>query len=584
MEWNCIDGDGCSEDTHANTKQKAQQLVELLGGEIDLFRKELFTIESYGTIKKYFDEMKYSKSTRRSYLSAICRYMSLAGEADTIFHSQLSQLYTTDKKQYNMSDAEYDQMISTLITLIDKPGLCAVRCMAAMLYYELAESISLTDLISTHNKACDEHYIDTDKLVWVVRKRKKDVLVPLSVEFVSKMANIVGDTEYIVGRKYPTVSSVSQSFINTTGYSYNALKTIINNKRKESAVPVHAVNDLVAPSGKPRIDKQYMSWDDCYDQQCDEETRNIQERHVKTLQSLFSSDTDVFLWGVFASDESYEKVNTFLDTHEMENSKTYKDETKRSYMSSLCKYLERSNISSIYYDKYFKQQSFIKSIIDATEKPPVIKFEDILPRIKKVVDDDNRISGFRVLCAMILCNIDFTTDDTVEVNEHEMGVLRPSDLKNTSFTDDGVHSYIDIQQKKWYIRDRFTKNKKGREIVVSDEFVNLLSSIFKNDYPEWMLINKRGERYNKMSAISKMFRDYIKVTFGEIRASYVSFRNRTAGMDEKRKLAENMGHSMKTAITDYHRSETSDAAQPDVPKKTITIRLKPIILKKVNIE
>jgi hypothetical protein len=559
MEWNCIDNDGRSEETHVDLKRRVQRMVELLGGESDLFRKELFTEDSYGVIEKHFNDMGYSTNTRRGYLSAICRYMSLSGETDTIFHNQLIHLFSPDKKEYMMSDTEYDTMVGSLTSIIDKPGLCVVRCMSALLYYGLADVISLKVLINTHVGVCSDHYIDMDNLVWIVRTpRKGDIKVPLSLEFVSKMTNIIGKTDYIVGKKYPSVTSPSQSFKNTTGYTYVALKSILNDRRIVVQEPVIDVKESVVLSGKPKITvsyKQYMSWDDCYDNQCDEKTRQIQERHVKTLQAELTPRTDVFMWGLFASDGSYEKVNTYLDNHEMNSGKTYADETKRSYMSSLCKYLERSNISSAYYEKYFKQQSSIKTTIMATEKPAITPFEEILPRVKKIIDDDNRVAGFRVLCAMIYCNIDFTTDDSIRVNEQEIGVLRPADLKNTSFTDDGVHSYIDIQKKIWYIRDRFTKNKKARELIVPDNFIVLLSGIFKNNYPEWMLINKKGERYNKMSAISKMFRDYVKVKFDDIRASYVSYRNRTANMDDKRKLAENMGHSMKTAITDYHRIE-----------------------------
>jgi hypothetical protein len=282
----------------------------------------------------------------------------------------------------------------------------------------------------------------------------------------------------------------------------------------------------------------------------------LQHRNVKLLVRLLVNKDDLFYPAAFESVEAFEKIKTFLESPNPEReSKTYTLETRMNFLNALCKFMHNTpDFKATVYNKYCAYRDELKVKTMGREKPAVVPFTSLLPNLIKMVTDRKKVAGFRILCSMIVNNMNLV-DDAEGVAESP-GVLRMSDLKNTRFQDDGEHSYLDLTAKKWHIQSTYTKNKKERLITVPDNFVADVKAIYQNNMPEWLLLDKAGHPYTNLNSLTNMFRVYLGIKFTDIRASYTTYRHAlpVTTVGEIKKLSTSMGHSMRTVQSAYLRT------------------------------
>ena len=276
---------------------------------------------------------------------------------------------------------------------------------------------------------------------------------------------------------------------------------------------------------------------------------------VKSLTSFLTGKEDRFYYTAFESLEAVDRIRTFLESPQKDKqNKTYTFETRKNYINSLCKYLSMTpDFNVAIYDKYSAYQRELKLQTICRERPKVVEFTTLIPALTKIVKTESLVPGFRIICSMILNNINLVEDAD---NDATPGVLRMSDLKFTRLQDDGEHSYMDLNGKVLHIKSKYTKNKEARSIALPEKFIADIKQIFPDKLPEWLLINKSGERYDKLSSLSNMFQKYLNVKFIDVRASYTTYRHSTANastVGELTTLCHNMGHSMRTAQSEYVR-------------------------------
>lgn len=181
-------------------------------------------------------------------------------------------------------------------------------------------------------------------------------------------------------------------------------------------------------------------------------------------------------------------------------------------------------------------------------------FLDLYQDIKRVYETSNHKS-LRVLCLVVLSNV-CENNGKLLISEQEIGVIRPSDLINTKFVDDGKHSYLDLQSRNWLIRKGQTKNKMERLLCISETLSKGIEEIYENKLPEYMIVSKNGKQYS--GSMSDVIKEHVGCTFDEIRSSYFSWRERTvADRTELLRLCHRQGHKFSTAMMNYKRVHAS---------------------------
>ena len=302
----------------------------------------------------------------------------------------------------------------------------------------------------------------------------------------------------------------------------------------------------------PKLNSETTPWEHYRDNR--ESSWKKQEQQVKSLHVLLGArkDADGFQGNLFQSDASYDQVKNYLV-----DVKKYKNETIRSYLSSLCKYLEKTpGLDADTHSKFFKLQleyaaKCEQDVCDNQESK--VDFEQLIPIMRAKLADPEVNRNVRILCAMIISDI----NDQDEPDNNN-GVLRPSDLMATKFVDDGDHSFLDMEKQTWLIRSNHTKNKKERSLNIP-RFTKHLKEIFVNEQqlPPFLICTQEGEKMAP-SSTSEVFKKTVGYTLLDCRSSYVTYRTKKGMlMCERSALSLNMGHKIKTAIT-YYQKQSSE--------------------------
>ena len=140
--------------------------------------------------------------------------------------------------------------------------------------------------------------------------------------------------------------------------------------------------------------------------------------------------------------------------------------------------------------------------------------------------------------------------------ETAIGLVRISDLIFMKFKNEG-ESYIDILNKRAVILAEKTKNGSGREIKLSEQFIEGIKQIYDNQIPEWLISTKEGKPYKTPNGVRK----YIVQAFGyspkTIRAMYATYlHDLNIPMPAFRRICDNMGHSHQTSVVEYVHKNT----------------------------
>lgn len=225
--------------------------------------------------------------------------------------------------------------------------------------------------------------------------------------------------------------------------------------------------------------------------------------------------------------------------------------TKLNYVTAICVLLDYT--AGVLYSEYtILRMELELHIAKENMQRKVPCFTEVIKSIRKCYDDETTIESVRIMCLVILNNV-IGDNDNLQVKNiaTETGVLRPSDLINTTFDTDGVESYISIKDKLWVIKKGCTKNKQDRILSIDDDFIEGIQSIYKYRLPNY-LVTAKGEKYT--GSMSDVIKQYTGYNFDTIRASYFTWRNKiTKDRKELIELCRRQGHKYSTAMMNYNR-------------------------------
>lgn len=551
-----------------------------------LFQPDLFKQKAVAVLS--FLTKEYKLNTQRTYLTALSKI-------DPIYKEHLSELnkaYVVSKNAHSplrSSEVDYLALTKQINSTIENPrALLGLRIMCALIKYDL--DVSLLQMIKTRFIPGDNYY---DGKVWNLDNQTK-VYPPGAFNM------FVADREYLVidtkGQPYEHIQSLSKSFQTVFHTGFVKTKTMFKNppvkkvlKLKKTPLPKIKLklkkkvlsefqvakyetgfSKIVLKSENSEIpnlpkklklkpkqpEMKSRPWTDYNDPSILPESNETHLTKVKGLTMVLTGKDDRFYYSAFEAPDALARIRSYLENpHSVRQEKAYTFETQKNYINSLCKFISKTpEFNAAIYDTYSAYQRELKLKTICRERPKVVPFLTLVPALAKVVSNKKLVPGFRIICALILNNINLAEDSD---NDETPGVLRMSDLKYTRFQDDGEHSYIDLNGKQLHIKSKYTKNKEARSIALPANFITNVKEIYPGVLPEWLLINKSGERYDTLSSLSNMFQKYLQVKFVEVRASYTTYRHSTANastVGELTDLCHTMGHSMRTAQAEYVRN------------------------------
>jgi len=550
-----------------NKKKIIHIQKEVLNISDERFYPEAFSQKEAGEKIMSFLTDKYKPNTQRTYLTILAKIHPMYKDRLTF----LNKAYVVTKKDNHInsiSQEDYQTFVKCVDHTINNPqALIGLRVMSALLKYDL--DVSLLQMIKTRLNPSNasnpsNHY---DGKTWHLDNGLK-VYPP------AEFNRLLSNREYLVvdskGQPYSQIQSLSKSF--QTLFKKNGftkMKTIFKNPpTKSETVKRKKVPFKLKPKFKfkpkiklklklklPKIPKS-KPWEDYNDPEILPESNLTHLTKVKRLTLFLTGKDDRFYYTAFESLSAVDRIRAYLEGTHL-NDKIYTFETRKNYINSLCKFISMTpEFNVTIYDKYSAYQRELKLQTICRERKKVVEFTTLLPGLTKIVQNPKLVPGFRIICSMIRNNINLADDSD---NDETPGVLRMSDLKYTRFYDDGEHSFMDIKGKVLHIKSKYTKNKKARSITLPDNFITDIKQIYpdQDKLPDWLLINKSGERYDKLSSLSNMFHKWLNVNFIDIRASYTTYRHSTSNastIGDIKTLCHNMGHSMATAQKEYVRN------------------------------
>jgi hypothetical protein len=335
-------------------------------------------------------------------------------------------------------------------------------------------------------------------------------------------------------------------------------KPVVSQKQaSDKPKPVVDIQEQQPPAKKPKKKSNIIAWSDTIPEDTvRQQTKELHVRQVRKLQEnalAVSADTGMD-WKAFNTLNAYYRVMAYLESPTANKGKPFSAHTKRSYLSSLCKLLSAvEEFNASIFSKYSRSEEEYQHAIDAAGDESnaggrgTIDFEAYIPKLRSTVRNKKVIPYVRVLCAWIISDLD---DNNQPDNLN--GVLRPSDLMETRFVDDGKHNYLDMANKRWFIRGTNTKNGVTRTLQV-ERFCDYLNEIYGSDKPDYLLVNRKGRKMEHSYA-SANFKTVVGVPYTQFRKAYYDFRNKKGiRQAQLTVLSRNMGHAPKTAITVYQQ-------------------------------
>ena len=176
--------------------------------------------------------------------------------------------------------------------------------------------------------------------------------------------------------------------------------------------------------------------------------------------------------------------------------------------------------------------------INPSEKTDIMPWEDMLITLREQLTQ----TGLGSACSLLVTYL------------HGYA-LRLGDVTHTSIHEDVGINWLDTDNKIWYIRQNFTKQRKARQFSVTQEYIDELLPYL---HPSGYLICKRnGQRYQNCNM--KTLR--LNFTVNNVRNSYETFNQSRSDIDqtEKSRISnEVLGHTTSIAIAHYTRNELAN--------------------------
>lgn len=207
--------------------------------------------------------------------------------------------------------------------------------------------------------------------------------------------------------------------------------------------------------------------------------------------------------------------------------------------------------------EYSKQLNSVK-----TSSVVAFDTDDYLKQIEKVMleSDDTNI---KVLARISLCD--------------ELAGIRMDDLVSTRLLASEEYSWIDIENKTWHIKAKYTKNNKDRSFKIPVDFLEFLKTLKRS----WLLCTKQGSPYKNPRYMLQKFRKEFGFNYGQLRKTAVQSISDQNDLSLNKKKANVLGHRVETEMTRYTKSDKKMYILRGLPgsgKSTLANKLGGVIL------
>lgn len=462
-------------------------------------------------IRDILDNQNIGDGRRSDYVRSICSLMKSLEEKHDDYCKLLREY---SRKSHQFSEAEEIDLtkLSKIAT-----GEIAADQSVRLLCIILLDGLDLT-LKDVHGylSGMVSGMVDNAAKLWVVNEKRYVAS--------DQLLDVLADLK--LGGNVMTYRDISSKFKSVTGFTYSSIRRNVCSKSKPKRVSIKKVS-AAQPNNEMRV---ILS-------------EKIVSIHLDNLSRMWSK-----LYGDDALDYNrYDTLECYDKVCELEG---LSRNTKINYVTAICILLEE--IGGRLYNEYkLYQQELQLDEYRSNLKRSVPWFPELYVQLKRV-NETSENKSLRVLCLVVLSNVS-ECDGELKVNPEETGVLRPSDLINTKFIDDGINSHMDISGRKWIIRSGCTKNKVERVLNVSDQLTEGVRKIYDDKLPEYMIVAKNGKQYS--GSMSDVIKQNVGYTFDEIRASYFSWRERTeSNRKDLLELCRRQGHKYSTAMMNYKRN------------------------------
>jgi hypothetical protein len=366
---------------------------------------------------------------------------------------------------------------------------------------------------------------------------------------VSHAKTVCGDIwllEYKGTQRYTSIKNISREFSGATGdIPFKELRMYYHAHKKQKKPEVVPVPKKVSVCLREEATVDPVAI--CENMDIANSSKRVYVGNVMQLQRVVLGEHTKFRMSKFCTQEVYDKV----EKHITEISPN----VACNEMVALCRILETGKAPAEYCVKYHNLVNICNQRASLMPRKATRDFMEILGEIKRVYESHKTSVSLRVIMLVVMHSIMGT--------EFDIGVLRLHDFINTKLRYDDQYSYIDLDQREWYIRKECTKNKDERIIKLSGEFVDQLGELYADIPTEWMVFMERDKdnrrippkKYNTTDSLTEMVERRLGCSITEIRASYVSYihKENVFPIDKCIKLAKNMGHRHITAMDDYIR-------------------------------
>lgn len=518
----------------------------------------------------------YEMSTRQNMLTAVSKFVGIVTNSkNTVEYRDIINKYdialkeqTAKRKDTCEHDIKEIHMRLEKIAYAKKGVMTGVRVLASLLRYgnyTMINKIKLSTLPQTF--MVDDrtnHYLDVQNKIWYLRKTGvefKQIEVP--DEFFIPITDILETYDClgtVSGACYADAQaggqSISNAFSKLMGMTYTTVKAACEKhlgtvpKQEESIEPVpeQKLKPKIVVKKKDNVaegetvpkkitipvkKKEQLSYEWAYFDRV--ESDKIHIRLVKNVMGAIFCKTDKFYVEMIDTPEG-------LTAFKEEIQKLSSIHTRCNVCNAMCKLLEHVAAKQYINFTIFRDECALdrKRIVK-----PSVEFSVVLQNLKCACNDTKICKAVRVMCLLIL-------ESYGDGKNGETGVLRPSDLLNTKFTDDGEHSYIDINTRILHIKEKYTKNSNGRDLQLSEGFIAGLYKIYGNILPSTVLCQDNLDPYKDTSNICRNFKRAVGYKFDDVRASYLAYRRQNVECPEElRELCRREGHSVSTALEYY---------------------------------
>lgn len=259
-------------------------------------------------------------------------------------------------------------------------------------------------------------------------------------------------------------------------------------------------------------------------------TVNQRDSQIRTLSKFLKKHNIDLAHSISNHKLTIEIINDFLQDYNKKQG--YAPHTAVSYLSVISALIERfDGDPTLLKQVILRKKEFEKIALDAKTSVPPFDLKLLIPNAKSKLDSADRNS--KIIIGTII---------------YGLAGLRLNDLIHTRLNDDGKHSWIDKDSQQWFIKAKYTKNNQDRQFDVPVQFIKHIETYARG---EWLLSNKRWEKYSDTRHISNKFKKMFGFNYGRVRKGAADAIYQMKDINLITRHANMLGHHAKTELLKY---------------------------------